>query len=96
MTSILKDFYRGDLSPADRPMARNSELSLVTDETAKAEELLERTLPPELRPLLKKLVDAQAKQNAITAETFFIDGLKIGARFAIGVLDGPCGNLEPM
>lgn len=94
MSSILKDFYRGDLSPADRPMVRNSELGLSTDEAAKAEELLQQTLPPEFRPLLKRLIDAQARQNAITAETFYIDGLKTGARFAAAILDDPCGNLE--
>ena len=95
MSSILKDFYRGDISPAERQMPKNSELGLVTDEVAKAEELLEQTLPPELRPLLKRLVDAQAKQNAITAETFYIDGLKTGARFAAAILDDSCENLEP-
>ena len=95
MTSILKDFYRGDISPAERQMARNSELSLATDAVAKAEDLLEQTLPPELRPLLKKLVDSEAKLNAPTAETFYIDGFKTGARFVMGILDDACENLEP-
>ena len=54
MTSILKEFYRGDISPAERQMARNSELSIATDAAAKAEELLEQTLPPELRPPAEK------------------------------------------
>ena len=95
MASILKDFYCGDLSPAERQMPKNSELGLVTEETAKAEELLEQALSPELRPLLKRLVDAQARQNALTAETFYIDGLKTGARFAAAILDDSCENLEP-
>ena len=95
MTGILKDFYHGNLSPAERQMARNSELALATDAAAKAEELLERTLPPELKPILKRLVEAEAKLNAITAETFYVDGLKTGARFVMGILDDSCESLEP-
>ena len=57
-------------------------------------ELLGQTLPLELRPLLKKLVDSEAKLNALTAETFYIDDFKTGTRFVMGILDDSCEKLE--
>ena len=77
-------------------MVKGSEIAHAMDDLSKAEDTLEQSLPPELLPLLKHLTDAQLTLNAITAETYYIDGFKIGARFMMDVQDNICENLEPI
>ena len=36
MNDILKEFYRGNLSPADRQMVKGSEIARAVDELSKA------------------------------------------------------------
>ena len=83
-SNILKEFYRGNLTPADRKMVKGSGIARAVDDLSKAEELLEQALPPELRPALKRLADAQLMLNDLTAETYFAEGFKIGARIMRG------------
>ena len=95
-TSILNDFYRGNLSPADKRMIRGSEMARAMDDLSKAEELLDRSLAPELRPILKSLTDAQLTVNDLTAEAYFVDGFRTGARFMLAVHDDADENLKPI
>ena len=94
--SILNDFYRGNLSPADRQMVKGSEMARAVSKMAEAAELLEQTLPPELRPILEKLTDAQLSVNDLTAETYYVDGFKTGARFMLAIHNDGDENLKPI
>ena len=96
MSNILKDFYRGNLVPADRQMVKGSEIARAMDELTRAETALEQSLTPELLPVLKRLTDAQITLNAITAEVHYIDGFKTGARFMMAVYDSTYENLKPI
>ena len=96
MNSILKEFYCGNLTPADRKMIKGSEIDHAMEELSKAETVLEQLLTPELLPALKRLTDAQIMLNALTAETYYIDGFKTGARFMLDVQDDTYENLEPI
>ena len=96
MNSILKEFYCGNLTPADRKMIKGSEIDRAMEELSKAETVLEQLLTPELLPALKRLTDAQIMLNALTAETYYIDGFKTGARFMLDVQDDTYENLEPI
>ena len=96
MNSILKEFYCGNLTPADRKMIKGSEIDRAIEELSKAETVLEQLLTPELLPALKRLADAQIMLNALTAETYYIDGFKTGARFMLDVQDDTYENLEPI
>ena len=93
---ILNDFYRGNLSPADKRMVKGSEMAQAMEELSKAETVLEQSLPAELLPVLKRLTDAQLTLNALTAETYYIDGFKTGARFIMDVYDNTYENLKPI
>ena len=95
-SSILKQFYRGNLSPAERRIVKGSEMARAVDELSKAEAVLEQSLAPELLPLLKRLSDAQLALNDLTAEAYFTDGFKTGARFMLGILDDDYENLKPI
>ena len=96
MNSILKDFYRGNLTPAERRTVKGSEMARTMEELSKAEDVLRDSLAPELLPALKRLTDAQVRISGITAEEYFIDGFKTGARLMLDVLNDTCENLEPI
>ena len=96
MNNILKEFYRGNLSPADRQMIKGSEIARAMDELSKSETILEQSLPPELRPALKRLADAQLALNDLTAEAYYVDGFRTGARFMLAVHDDGYENLKPI
>ena len=96
MNNTLKEFYCGNLIPADRQMVKGSEIAHAMDELTKAEAALEQSLTPELLPVLKRLTDAQITLNAITAETYYIDGFKTGARFMMDIQDNTYENLKPI
>lgn len=93
---ILKEFYRGNLSPADRQMVKGSEMARAVDELSKAETVLEQSLPPEFRPALKRMADAQLALNDLTAEAYYVDGFRTGARFMLAVYDDGYENLKPI
>lgn len=96
MNNILKEFYCGNLTPADRQIVKGSEMGRALEEVSKATMVLEQSLMPEFLPVLKRLMDAQIMLNALTAETYYIDGFKTGARFMLAVQDDACENLEPI
>ena len=96
MNNILKEFYCGNLTPADRQMVKGSKIAHAMEELSKAETVLEQSLTPELLPVLKRLTDAQITLNDLTAETYYIDGFKTGARFIMAVYDNTYENLKPI
>ena len=93
---ILTEFYRGNLIPAEKRTVKGSEMAHAVSEMAEAAELLEQTLAPELRPILKRLTDANLTANAITAETYYVDGFKTGALFVLDIMDDTHENLAPV
>lgn len=92
----LKDFFRGNLMPADKQMVRGSEAARAVAELSDAEGLLAQALPSELRPLLDRLTKAQGEVDIIMAEANYIDGFKTGARFMMEILDDTRENLKPI
>ena len=96
MSNILKEFYRGNLSPADKQMVKGSGMARAMDELSKAETVLEQSLPPELHPVLKRLTEAQLTVNALTAEAYYVDGFKTGAKFMLAIHDDAHENLKPI
>ena len=96
MNSILKDFYRGNLTPAERQTVKGAKMARTMEELSKAEDVLRDSLAPELLPVLKRLTDAQVRISGITAEEYFIDGFKTGARLMLDVLSDTYENLKPI
>lgn len=61
---------------------------------SKAEELLEQTIPPEIQSILKRLTEAQITLNDLTAEAYYVDVFRTGARFMLAVHDDGYENLN--
>lgn len=94
--STLKDFFHGDLAPADRQMIAGSEIARMTAKASEAEQALGQALTPELKPLLDRLVKAQSAMCRLSVEEHYIDGFKTGARFMMEILDDRYENLKPI
>ncbi len=92
----LKEFYYGNLTPADRQMMKRSEVSRVAAELSKVEKLLLDAGREDMASLLERYEKAQSQLNSITAEANYIDGFKTGARFMLDILDDAHENLEPI
>ena len=92
----LKAFYRGNLTPWDKRVIRSSKEIHIVKDLSEAEDLLARSLPPELRPILDRLTKAHSDLDGIVAETSYIDGFKTGARFMMEILDDARENLKPV
>ena len=96
MNDILKEFYRGNLSPGEKMMVRGSKMSHISDELTELENQLTKELPPELQQVFSRLLAAQASLVRITAEEHFIDGFKTGSRFMLAVCDDRHENIKPV
>lgn len=96
MHQILREFFHGNLTPADRQMIHGSDAACAVAELSDAENRLTQALPPELQPLMEHMTKAQGKVDVIMAETNYIDGFKTGARFMLETLDDTHENLKPL
>ena len=86
----------GKLNPAAHRMPKGSEFAHAAEELSKAEKFLEQAIQPELLPALKHPTDAEAELDRLTAEEFYIDGFRTGARFIMDIYDNTCENPEPI
>ena len=76
--NILKDFFYGNINPNEKQFDRNSEYGKAAAGLADEEEKL------------RSMLDQEAATSAIvgmTAEEYFIDGLRTGFRLALAILD---------
>lgn len=92
----LKAFYYGNLIPCERRMVRGSEADRIVKELSDTDKLLSQSLPPDLRPILDRLIKAQGDLDGLVAETSYIDGFKTGARFMLDILSDARENLKPV
>ncbi len=92
----LKDLYLGNIRPVERQVIRGSKLAKVSHKIVDMETKLQKILSPEALGLLEKLMQAQIKRNAITAEENYVDGFKTGARFVMEIMDDCYDNHEPL
>lgn len=93
---FIKELYHGSRIPAERQIVKDSEMAAAMEEMVKAEDLLKQIISPEVQPILKRLTDAQITVTDLTAESYFIDGFKIGARLMMDIQDDCNENLEPV
>lgn len=84
---ILRDFFYGSLSPSEKRIDHDSEYGKAAAELADAEETLRKMLAGEALTALDTMVTLQCTITSLTAEGYFIDGLRTGFRLAVAALD---------
>ena len=93
---MLKKFFRGNLSPTNKVMVRGSAMACAMEKLSSAETQITQALAPELQPALTQLLSAQESFCHLTAEEYYLDGLKTGARLMMEILDDTHENLKPI
>ena len=94
---ILRDFFYGSLSLNEKRVDHDSEYGKAAAELADAEEKLRKMLAGEALTALDTMVTLQCAITSLTAEGYFIDGLRAGFRLAIATLDdGEPDFLQPI
>ena len=94
---ILKDFFYGNINPNEKQFDRNSEYGKAASGLADEEEKLRSMLDHEMTSILDKMICLQASVTGLTAEEYFIDGLRTGFRLALAILDDrEAGLLKPI
>ena len=94
MRKILEDFYYGNLTPSEKEMRPGSELQRAVNTAAQCESQLAEELDEDKQALLTKLVNAQHKIDAITAEENFILGYRLGVRMMSECMDEDDGDIR--
>lgn len=84
---ILKDFFYGNINPNEKQFDRNSEYGKAASGLVDEEEKLRSMLDHETSAILDKMICLQAAIAGMTAEEYFIDGLRTGFRLALAILD---------
>ncbi len=96
MSSIIREFYLGNISPDVTVIKQTSELKKAVQEMADAESFLREHLDGECLAALERLVSAQSTSSTITAEERYVDGFRTGAKFRLDILAGRSDNLAPL
>ena len=81
--NILKDFFYGNINPNEKQFDCNSEYGKAAAGLADEEEKLRSMLDHETSEILDKMICLQASITGMTAEEYFIDGLRTGFRLAL-------------
>lgn len=85
--NILKDFFYGNINPNEKQFDRNSEYGKAAAGLADEEEKLRSMLDPNALSVLDRMISLQCTVTGLTAEGYFIDGLRTGFRLALAILD---------
>ena len=88
MTSILKEFYLGNLNTSPRLIKPNSRLSRAMEALVEAEEKLLANLDGELKKSLEDFSTTQMEINSLSCEENFIYGYRLGVLMTTEVFSG--------
>ncbi len=85
--STLKEFYYGNVVPAERQLINVSEIRRAAEELDAVENQLRAILQPEAIPLMERYGKLQSELSSLTEADSYVDGFKTGARFMMEILD---------
>ena len=82
MSSVLEDFYYGNIEPQELSTEITPKLKKKLSALVKKEEELTAILPEKERELFVNYVNAHNEFSSISNSDSFISGFRLGARFA--------------
>ena len=94
MRKVLKEFYLGNIVPAERQIASNSELQRAVNNVTRCEQQLNERLNEAERAILTELVLSQHEVDSITACENFILGFRLGVRMMAECMDENDGSTQ--
>ena len=93
---ILKDLYRGRISPTSAPIQHDSDYHNSLTEVCRLEEKLNQLLDEQGKKLLQDFMTAQSKLGYANAEEQFIRGFRLGARMILEIFEKDDEQLKPI
>ena len=88
MTSILKEFYLGNLNTSPRLIKPSSRLSRAMESLVKSEDKLLANLDAELKKTFEDFSSTQMEINALSCEENFICGYRLGVLMTMEIFNG--------
>ena len=85
---FIKDFYYGNIKPADRYFEKGRDFERLMNTEDKIREDLVTRLSEQDRILFDEFSNCLVKQSIILEETHYISGFRDGARMMVDVLQG--------
>ena len=83
---VLKELWRGEISPTDRRVRQGSEYQQTAKEVReKMGEFLEM-LSPEARERLEAINDLKSDLSVMANEDYFLYGFRLGARMILDII----------
>ncbi len=95
MDKTIKALYYGNLAPYDRPI-QTKEQKRKNTLFSKTMDGLEAKLPKPLRKELEDVLDKQAEVFELETAQAFVDGFRLGARFAVEAFGKEIGEGDAM
>ena len=91
---VLKELWRGEISPTDRRVRQGSEYQQTAKEVReKMGEFLEM-LTPEAKEQLEAINDLKSDLSVMANEDYFLYGFRLGARMILDVIGDYEGQFE--
>ena len=87
---VLRELWRGEISPTDRRVRQGSEYQQRAAEVRKQMMELTAMLPPEVKERMDTINDLKHDLSMMAEEDVFIYGFRLGARMILDVM----GNYE--
>ena len=83
---VLRDLWRGEISPTDRRVRQGSEYQQRAAEARKQMMELTAMLPPEVKERMDTINDLKHDLSMMAEEDVFIYGFRLGARMMLDVM----------
>lgn len=91
---VLKELWRGEISPTDRRVRQGSEYHQTAKEVRERMGEFLGTLSPEAREQLETINDIKSDLSVMANEDFFLYGFRLGARMILDIIGDYEGQFE--
>ena len=85
--SVLNRLWRGDISPSQRTVRRDSEYGKVLSHLCAIGDKMSGEMTAEGRKLFEEFQEVQAALNGIECEEVFVEGFRLGAQLMLDALE---------
>ena len=83
---LLEEIWRGNVSPGERFIRRDSEYQKITKKSSDLMDQLTEDLSPKANELLETFLDQNNAMHCISEEDAFVQGVRFGAKFILDVI----------
>lgn len=83
---VLRDLWRGEISPTDRRVRQGSEYQQRAAEVRKQMMEFAKVLSPEAKERMETITDLKHSLSMLAEEDVFIYGFRLGARMMLDIM----------